>query len=93
MSATLVHKSGLRQTVPTGLSWTSFFFGILVPLCRGDMVTFGVSLLVIIVTVGCGVPFVWFYLFICYNHRFLMSQVEKGWQFENMADMQRANEE
>jgi hypothetical protein len=55
---TYVNKiSGAQINVPTGFSWTTLFFGFLVPLFRGDIggailmfvaacITFGISLVV-----------------------------------------------
>lgn len=36
MKITLVHPSGLEKKVKVGFSWTFLFFGIWVPIFRGD---------------------------------------------------------
>lgn len=86
MTVKLVHESGLTQEVPTGFSGTSFFFGILVPLCRGDFVTFAITLAVCVFTIGWGTPFVWLYLMFGYNTQYLKAQLEKGWKFVDYTD-------
>ncbi|MCR5334988.1 MAG: hypothetical protein K6E42_00375 [Synergistes sp.] len=36
MIVTLVNGSGEMRKAKVGFSWTVFFFGFLVPICRGD---------------------------------------------------------
>lgn len=72
--------TGIVKAVPTGFSWTSFFFGALVPMFRGDLVVAFVAVLACIVTGGIAAPFVWIYLACAYNERYLLSMLEKGWK-------------
>ena len=37
MKVILKHESGLVKEVKKGFSWTFFFFGLFVPLIRGDL--------------------------------------------------------
>lgn len=37
MIVTLVNGDGQLRTAKVGFSWTVFFFGFLVPICRGDV--------------------------------------------------------
>ena len=55
----LKHKdTGLTKECPTGFSWTVFFFGVFVPLMRGDLkwaaILFALAVLVGIPTLGLG---------------------------------------
>lgn len=49
MIVQLVNSDDQIQTVKVGFSWTVFFFGFLVPICRGDakwaIIMFAASLL------------------------------------------------
>ena len=37
MEFVVLEKNGLRKEVKVGFSWTVFFFGLFVPLFRGDL--------------------------------------------------------
>ncbi|MEG1602145.1 MAG: hypothetical protein RRY12_05800 [Cloacibacillus sp.] len=37
MLVNLISDAGQVRTVKVGFSWTVFFFGFLVPICRGDV--------------------------------------------------------
>jgi hypothetical protein len=71
--------TGIIKAVPTGFSWTSFFFGALVPMVRGDLVVAIIAVLACVATGGIAAPFVWIYLACAYNERYLLSMLEKGW--------------
>lgn len=71
--------TGIVKAVPTGFSWTSFFFGALVPMFRGDLVVATIAVLACVFTGGIAAPFVWIYLACAYNERYLLSMLEKGW--------------
>ncbi|NCB20038.1 MAG: DUF2628 domain-containing protein, partial [Bacteroidia bacterium] len=38
MNVRLINNQGLEKDCPVGFSWTTLFFGFLVPLFRGDLV-------------------------------------------------------
>ncbi|MDO4218663.1 MAG: FHA domain-containing protein [Synergistaceae bacterium] len=65
-------KDGHVRVCPVGFSWTMFFFGFLVPLFRGDIAWFFISLTTTIV----GGQFVLCFL---YNRIYINSLVAKGY--------------
>lgn len=71
--------SGRDEYVPTGFSWTSLFFGVFVPMCRGDMATAIIAFALIFFTAGFGVLVVWPYLMFFYNGQYLRALEDKGW--------------
>ncbi|MCQ2966646.1 MAG: SHOCT domain-containing protein [Alphaproteobacteria bacterium] len=71
----LVHStSGLMKQVPTGFSWTTFFFGPCVPLFRGDLKWFLIMLIVDLITFG----FSQFVFMFTYNQTYLKSLMLQG---------------
>lgn len=58
MKRHLIHESGLTKEVKKGFSWTTFFFGCLVPLIRGDLkwaaIMFLISIILGMFTMGIG---------------------------------------
>lgn len=48
-------KTGLREAVPIGFSWTTLFFGFFVPLIRGDIRWAAIMFAVAIVVLVAGV--------------------------------------
>lgn len=67
---TMKHDSGVTKTAYEGFSWTGLFFGWCVPLLRGDMKWFLISVVVALInyglcTIGIGVAtsFIWWILF------------------------------
>ena len=75
MHIVLKHPSGLRKTVKQGFSWTMLFFGVLVPLFRGDLKWFLMSCILAICT--CGLS--WLILPFIYNKMYLEDLLVKGW--------------
>lgn len=80
---TLTHESGVTKTVPQGFSWTCFFFGIFVPMIRGDvkwsLITLG------IVIIGAGLAFIpnivwWIVLAVKYNEWYIEDLRMKGFR-------------
>jgi len=63
MKINLKHdQSGALKNVKLGFSWTTLFFGGLVPLIRGDLKWFVIMWLIIIITVGVAMfifPFIY----------------------------------
>ena len=72
---TLKHPSGVAKTVKKGFSWTMLFFGIFVPLLRGDFKYFILSLIASLVTFG----FSWLIFPFFYNKLYLNDLLEKGY--------------
>jgi hypothetical protein len=83
-------QTNVVKECATGYSWTTFFFGMFVPLIRGDLkwaaIFFLLTFLVGIFTVGfgsflCGPIFAAFY-----NKIFITSIVEKGYVGQDEPD-------
>ena len=74
----------------TGYSWTTLFFGMFVPLIRGDLkwavILFLLTLLVGFITAGVGC-FMVDAIFACfYNKIFITEMVEKGYTGKDTID-------
>lgn len=72
------------KKVPTGFSWTVFFFGMLVPIIRGDVPISTVMLALFFLMFA--VPQVFFLLVLLqligsfiYNDNWLLRLLDKGW--------------
>ncbi len=68
-------NSGVIKKAPTGFSWTALFFGGLVPLFRGDVMWFIISLLVSI----CSFGIFWLIFPFIYNKIYIKKALEKGY--------------
>lgn len=85
--ATLVsmqqQSSGLRTKAYLGWSWTSFFFGGIPALFRGDFlgffVWFGVALALSILTAGIGNVVLWIVWSVVYNKWHARRLLSKGY--------------
>lgn len=66
---------GIIKQVKLGFSWTMLFFGIFVPLFRGDFKWFLITLLASLVTCG----FAWLVFPFIYNKIYIKELIEKGW--------------
>lgn len=75
MTILLKNQIGAVKQAPTGFSWTMLFFGVFVPLFRGDFKWFFISLFASIVTFG----FSWFVIPFIYNKRYLSNLLESGY--------------
>ncbi|MCY6354727.1 DUF2628 domain-containing protein [Clostridium sp. ZS2-4] len=53
MKLKMKHDSGVSKEVKYGFSWTTFFFGFIVPLVRGDIKW---ALIMVTISVVVGVP-------------------------------------
>ncbi|MBP2629516.1 MAG: hypothetical protein H6Q70_144 [Firmicutes bacterium] len=83
---TLKNKNtGLVKECPTGYSWTTFFFGVFVPLLRGDLkwaaILFFISLLIGIPTLGFGSLLVGPVFAYFYNKIFIKAMIEKRYTY------------
>lgn len=66
---------GMTKQVKLGFSWTMLFFGIFVPLFRGDLKWTILSLILTVIT--CGLA--WLILPFIYNKLYIKSLLENGW--------------
>jgi hypothetical protein len=73
---TLKHSSGLTKEVKKGFSWTMLFFGVFVPLIRGDIKWFVISFVLAFLTFGLS----WLLLPFFYNDLYIKDLIEKGWK-------------
>ena len=64
---------GLTKTVKVGFSWTGLFFGIFVPMIRGDWAGFFIWLIVDVLTCGLG----WLVFPFVYNKTYVNRLIEK----------------
>ncbi|MDX5808642.1 HrgC protein [Bacillus cereus group sp. BfR-BA-02730] len=68
-------KNNLREEVKVGFSWTTFFFGALVPLLRGDWKWFLILIVAGLCTYGfAGIIFAFFY-----NKIYIRELIRKGY--------------
>ena len=72
---TLKNEYGVTKEVKKGFSWTMLFFGVFVPLVRGDWKWFLISLIAGFVTVGIS----WLIFPFFYNKIYLNELLEKGY--------------
>ena len=75
MKINLKNSVGVNKQVKLGFSWTMLFFGIIVPLFRGDFKWTIITMLVSLVTVGLG----WFVFPFIYNKIYIKELLEAGW--------------
>jgi hypothetical protein len=69
------NNAGMVKQVKLGFSWTMLFFGIFVPLFRGDLKWTILSLILVFITSG----FAWLILPFFYNRMYVKSLLESGW--------------
>lgn len=91
MKKVLKHESGLIKEVKIGFSWTTLFFGLFVPLIRGDLkwalIMFGIALIVGVPTYGIG-SFISNLVFaFIYNKLYVRDLLEKGYRPQNEEDV------
>jgi hypothetical protein len=84
MKVILKHDSGLTKEVKKGFSWTFFFFGLFVPLIRGDLkwaaIMFALQLLTATFTFGIGAFVVSLIFAFTYNKIYIKDLLEKGYK-------------
>lgn len=76
MKIKLTNNAGITKECKLGFSWTMLFFGLLVPLFRGDGKWAGLSLLISILTCGLG----WLVFPFIYNKKYIETLLEKGYK-------------
>jgi len=72
MKVSLKNNAGQQKVVKVGFSWTGLFFGILVPMVRGDWKGFFIWIIIDIVTVGIG----WLIFPFVYNKSYIKRIIE-----------------
>lgn len=75
MDTMINNRTGSRKQAKRGFSWTMLFFGVLVPLFRGDLLWFVISLVLAIVTSGVS----WLILPFFYNSIYMNGLLNKGY--------------
>ena len=81
MTGRMVGPNNAVKTVKVGFSWTMLFFGVLVPLIRGDVKWFFLSLVISGCTLGIG----WLVFPFVYNKIYIKGLLEKGYKPEEVA--------
>ena len=83
MEFVVLEKNGLRKEVKVGFSWTVFFFGLFVPLFRGDLkwaaIMFFGTILLGFATLGIGGAVIGIVMSFVYNKIYIKDLIEKGW--------------
>jgi hypothetical protein len=83
MDFVVLEKNGLRKEVKVGFSWTVFFFGLFVPLFRGDLkwaaIMFFGTILLGFATLGIGGAVLGIVMSFVYNKIYIKDLIEKGW--------------
>jgi len=67
-------RTGQIRRVPEGFSWTTLFFGIFVPLFRGDWKYFFITMLLALFTFGLS----WFVIPFFYNRWYQKELFDNG---------------
>ena len=68
-------NTGAKKQAKVGFSWTSLFFGALVPLIRGDVRWALIHICLTVFTFG-----VFYFVFpFIYNKKYIHRLLEKGW--------------
>lgn len=78
MKRIMKNSVGQVKIVKEGFSWTMLFFGALVPLFRGDLKWFVISLIAGLCTFGLS----WLVLPFIYNKYYIEDLIKNGYKFE-----------
>lgn len=73
---TFKNENGVTKTVKNGFSWTTLFFGCFVPLIRGDVKWFLISILAAFITLG----FSWLVFPFFYNKLYINDLKNAGYR-------------
>ena len=83
MNITLKNQNGLSKNVKVGFSWTTFFFGFLPALFRGDSKWAAIMLISELVvgsfTFGIGATIIGIIFSFIYNKIYIKDLIEKGY--------------
>lgn len=84
MFVMLKNDKGVQRKIKKGFSWTTLFFGPLVPLFRGDIlgliVALTLEIIVGVMTAGLGAIAIWLVMPIFYNSWHISRLQKKGWK-------------
>lgn len=69
--------TGEYKQVKKGFSWTMLFFGVFVPLLRGDWKWFLITFALALLTSGAS----WFVFPFFYNHLYIDDLLKKGYSY------------
>ncbi|EJO5349269.1 DUF2628 domain-containing protein [Clostridium botulinum] len=87
MKILMKHDSGVSKEVKCGFSWTTFFFGFIVPLVRGDvkwaLIMFAISIAVGLPTLGIGGMVSGIIFSFVYNKLYIKELLVKGYKPSN----------
>lgn len=75
MKVNLRNSAGVTKEVKIGFSFTMLFFGLFVPLTRGDFKWTILSLIIALVTCGLG----WLVMPFVYNKVYIKDLLERGY--------------
>ena len=75
MKVNLKNQAGVVKNCKVGFSWTMLFFGLFVPLTRGDLKWTILSLIISLVTFGLG----WLVMPFVYNKLYIKGLLESGY--------------
>lgn len=78
MKRIMKNSVGQVKIVKEGFSWTMLFFGALVPLFRGDLKWFVISIIAGLCTFGLS----WLVLPFIYNKYYIEDLIKNGYKFE-----------
>ena len=84
MKIVMKHESGVAKEVKVGFSWTTFFFGFIPALCRGD-IKWGVIQVIIAFVIGCftagaAAPIVSIVFAFIYNKIYIKELMQQGFK-------------
>lgn len=74
MTIRLKQDSGYTISLPTGFSFTLLFFGVFVPLLRGDIKYMFIMIFLAFLTFGLS----WFIFPFCYNGIWIKNKLSQG---------------
>jgi len=82
---TVKHKdSGIKKTARLGWSWTYYYFGFFVPLCRGEILIGLLHLVITILTFG-SFQIIWSFL---YNKQYTTRLLTDGWVLDDTPEVE-----
>lgn len=90
MDVKLKNEAGIVKEVKVGFSWTTFFFGFIPALIRGDLkravIMFVTALLAAVFTLGFGAWIPGIIFSFVYNKIFIKGLLEKGYRPATQSD-------
>lgn len=83
MFVTLINAAGVSKRVKVGFSWTTFFFGFIPALIRGDLkwaiIMFVLTIIIGTLTIGFGAWIPGIIFCFIYNKIYIKELLEKGY--------------